>query len=56
MGPVFRTQVHDRKKAHTFSKGGFAPPPPLTLLVALVWQCRGWLLAAVGRAVSPCHF
>ncbi len=31
-------------------------PPPFTLLVALVWQCRGWLLAAVGRAVSPCHF
>ena len=30
--------------------------PPFTLLVALVWQCRGWLLAAVGRAVSPCHF
>ena len=24
--------------------------PPFTLLVALVWQCRGWLLAAVGRA------
>ena len=32
------------------------PNPSFTLLVALVWQCRGWLLAAVGRAVSPCHF
>ena len=29
---------------------------PFTLLVALAWQCRGWLLAAVGRAVSPVTF
>ena len=42
--------------AHHDTGASNAPPPPFTLLVALVWQCRGWLLAAVGRAVSPCHF
>ena len=29
--------------------------PPLPCWVALAWQCRGWLLAAAGRAVAPCQ-
>ena len=29
--------------------------PPLPCWVALVREHRGWLLATVGRALSPCH-
>ena len=29
--------------------------PPLPCWVALMCEHRGWLLAAAGRALSPCH-
>ena len=55
--PAFR--VWRKMKQHPRFDGSDLPDitdaPPLPCWVALAWQCWGWLLAAVGRALFPCQ-
>ena len=56
-----RPTINSQIRVGFFSTGGllgigvcqprfWRPPTPLPCWVALAWQCRGWLLAAAGRA------